>query len=174
MAGGPVESAMATDNPRMKVLDLQCEDGHRFEGWFASEDDFRAQLDRKLVECPFCGATQVVKCLSAPRLNFGASPEPTVAAPAPAGDAGQSVALASGPGQAGIEQAWLKLVRHVLEHTEDVGGRFADEARRIHYGESKERGIRGQASREETEALLDEGIAVLPLPIPSALKGPVQ
>jgi len=66
------------------------------------------------------------------------------------------------------------MVQHVMAHTEDVGDKFADEARKIHYGESQERNIRGQASREETEALHEEGIAVMPLPIPAALKGPVQ
>ena len=66
------------------------------------------------------------------------------------------------------------MVRHVMANTDDVGERFAEEARRIHYGETEERGIRGQASPEETEALIEEGIAVLPLPIPKALKGPLQ
>ena len=78
------------------------------------------------------------------------------------------------PEQQSVEALWLKAVRHVMENTEDVGERFAEEARRIHYGESEERGIRGQASAEDTEALLDEGIPVLPLPVPKALKGPVQ
>jgi hypothetical protein len=68
----------------------------------------------------------------------------------------------------------LQLVRHVLDNTEDVGERFAEEARRIHYGETEERSIRGQASAEETEALLEEGIGVLPLPVPKGLKGPLQ
>ena len=66
------------------------------------------------------------------------------------------------------------MVQHVMANTEDVGEKFADEARKIHYGESQERNIRGQASREETEALQEEGIAVMPLPMPAALKGPVQ
>lgn len=73
-----------------------------------------------------------------------------------------------------LQAEWLKMVRHVMANTEDVGDRFAEEARRIHYGETDERAIRGQASREETEALVEEGIAVLPLPIPKALKGPLQ
>jgi hypothetical protein len=73
-----------------------------------------------------------------------------------------------------MQAKWLQMVRHVMANTEDVGERFAEEARRIHYGESQERNIRGQASKEETEALLEEGIGVLPLPIPKALKGPIQ
>jgi hypothetical protein len=68
----------------------------------------------------------------------------------------------------------LKAIRHVLANTEDVGERFADEARRIHYGEVAERGIRGQATPDEREALLDEGIEVMPLPLPAALKEPLQ
>lgn len=150
----------------MKVLNLQCSQQHVFEGWFGSEEEFRGQLERGLVECPMCGDTGVAKLPSAPRLNLGAQP-----APAPA--AGGKADVVSMPG-ADMQRAWLKMVRHVMANTEDVGERFAEEARRIHYGESEDRDIRGQATPEQTEALLDEGIGVLPLPIPKALKGPVQ
>jgi hypothetical protein len=146
----------------MKVLNLQCAHRHSFEGWFGSDDEFQSQLAGGLVECPMCGDTGIVKLPSAPRLNLGAPADPTPrqdVATMPDGD---------------MQRAWLKMVRHVMANTEDVGERFAEEARRIHYGETEERGIRGQASREETEALLDEGIGVLPLPLPKALKGPVQ
>jgi hypothetical protein len=145
----------------MKVLNLQCSHSHSFEGWFASEDDFQGQLARGLVECPLCGDTAVSKMLTAPRLNLGA------AQPAPRQE------VMSAP-DASLQAEWLKMVRHVMANTEDVGERFAEEARRIHYGETGERSIRGQASREETEALMEEGIAVLPLPIPKALKEPLQ
>ena len=145
----------------MKVLNLQCSQRHSFEGWFASEDEFQSQLGRGIVECPLCGDTGVTKMLSAPRLNLGAAQpaqrQDVIAAP-----------------DATMQAAWLKMVRHVMAHTDDVGERFAEEARRIHYGETEERGIRGQASREETEALIEEGIGVLPLPIPKSLKGPLQ
>ena len=147
----------------MKVLDLACSQTHVFEGWFGSEDDFQAQLARGLVECPVCGDTQVAKRLSAPRLNLGA--QPPRAAPK------QDVVATTDPA---LQAKWLQMVRHVLANTEDVGERFAEEARRIHYGESEERNIRGQASTEETQSLLEEGIGVLPLPIPNALKGPVH
>jgi len=73
-----------------------------------------------------------------------------------------------------VQAAWLQAVQHVMAHTEDVGQRFAEEARKMHYGESEERGIRGQATPEQTRDLLEEGISVMPLPIPDALKGPVQ
>ena len=145
----------------MKVLNLQCSHHHSFEGWFASEDEFQGQLARGLVECPLCGDTGVSKMLTAPRLNLGA------AQPAPRQE------VMSAP-DASLQAEWLKMVRHVMANTEDVGERFAEEARRIHYGETGERSIRGQASREETEALVEEGIAVLPLPIPKALKEPLQ
>ena len=146
----------------MKVLNLQCSHAHGFEGWFASEDDFQGQLARGLVECPMCGDTGISKLPSAPRLNLGAA-EP----------AAKQEVVAAAP-HAKMQAAWMELVKQVMANTEDVGERFADEARKIHYGETEERGIRGQASREETEALLEEGIGVLPLPIPKGLKGPLQ
>lgn len=152
----------------MKVLNLQCMHGHGFEGWFASEDDFQDQLGRGLVECPLCGDHAVQKLPSAPRLNLGAQ---APAAAAPAEPAKRDVVLS--PEQA-MQAAWMKMVRHVVANTEDVGERFPEEARRMHYGETGERAIRGQASAEEAQALVEEGIGVLPLPIPKALKGPVQ
>jgi hypothetical protein len=145
----------------MKVLNLQCAHQHSFEGWFGSEADFQDQLARGLVECPLCGDKAIAKMLSAPRLNLGATRN----------DSKQDVMAAP---DATLQAAWMKMVRHVMSSTEDVGERFAEEARRIHYGETEERGIRGQASREETEALVEEGISVLPLPIPKALKEPLQ
>ena len=148
----------------MKVLNLQCGQQHVFEGWFASEAAFQDQLQGGLVECPMCADTSVAKLPSAPRLNLGAAesmqPQPR-----------QEVAALP---QAKLQRAWMQMVRHVMANTEDVGAQFAEEARRIHYGEVGERAIRGQATPEETEALLDEGIGVLPLPIPKALKEPLQ
>ncbi|MFX1671933.1 DUF1178 family protein [Paraburkholderia sp. A2WS-5] len=151
----------------MKVLDLQCPDGHRFEGWFASADDFESQLSRKLVECPMCGATNVSRVPSAPRLNLsGAS-----AASSAAGQAPQSAQAA----QAAQWQAHaMRVMREVLEKTENVGDRFVEEARRIHYNEAPARNIRGLASAEDAQALVEEGIDVMPLPVPAALKGPLQ
>lgn len=73
-----------------------------------------------------------------------------------------------------MQAAWLKMVQHVMSNTEDVGAQFADEARKMHYGEAEERGIRGQVSAQETQALLEEGISVMPLPLPAALKGSVH
>ena len=118
----------------MKVLDLACANDHRFEGWFASDDDEVAQRARGLLACPLCGDAEIRRLPSAPRLNLGASP--------PAEK--QAVAL---PAADDLQAQWMRAVRHMLEHTEDVGERFADEARRIHYGEGARRGIRGQATR---------------------------
>lgn len=159
----------------MKVFDLQCAHGHVFEGWFSSEDDFQNQISSHLLACPMCSETSVTKLPSAPRLNFGAvgsdSPK-TESAKAPSG-AVAADAVASLP-PAALQAAWMQMVRRVVANTEDVGERFAEEARRIHYGEADERGIRGQASQEETEALLDEGIAVVPLPVPHGFKETLQ
>lgn len=149
----------------MKVLDLRCTHGHGFEGWFASNEAFETQLAGGLVECPVCGDTAIVKLLSAPRLNLGNAKAPAETA---------SAAPAQVPAPLSPEARWMRAVREVIAKTEDVGERFAEEARKMHYGEAEERGIRGQATPEQTEALLDEGIAVMPLAIPAALKETLQ
>ena len=162
----------------MKVLDLQCRQGHSFEGWFGSQDDYDAQRARGLVTCPMCNDSEITKMLSAPRLNLGHGTEPvqTPAAPQAAAPSAAPAKTAAATAQplAQMQAALLHMVRHVMANTEDVGTRFAEEARKIHYGEREERNIRGKATREETEALLDEGIDVLPLPVPDALKEPLQ
>ncbi|MFD1558131.1 DUF1178 family protein [Paraburkholderia silviterrae] len=152
----------------MKVLDLQCPDGHRFEGWFASADDFESQLSRKLVECPMCGATNVSRVPSAPRLNLSGASE----AQSTAGQASQAGQMAQAAAQ--WQAHAMRVMREVLEKTENVGDRFAEEARRIHYNEAPARNIRGVASAEDAQALVEEGIDVMPLPVPAALKGPLQ
>ncbi|MEO5883644.1 MAG: DUF1178 family protein [Caldimonas sp.] len=145
----------------MKVLNLRCAGGHGFEGWFGSEDDFTAQTTRAAIACPLCGNAEISRLPSAPRLNVGRH----------AGAELEPVA----PGmQMTLQSQWLKVVRQVMSSTEDVGDRFAEEARRIHYGEVEERGIRGRASSKDAEALREEGIAVVALPLPDALKGPIQ
>mgnify|MGYP002150418666 CR=1 FL=1 len=145
----------------MKVLDLRCANGHRFEGWFASEEDFLDQNGRALVECPLCADRVIGRMPSAPRLNLSGVRE----------QARQQTAM---PQPADMQAAWLAGVRRLMASTEDVGARFAEEARRIHYGESPQRGIRGQATPEEREALSEEGIDTVAIPVPRALDGPVQ
>ncbi|MDB5965147.1 MAG: hypothetical protein JWQ72_1647 [Polaromonas sp.] len=165
----------------MKVLNLQCAQHHSFEGWFGSEDDFQAQLARGLVDCPMCGDSAVQKMPSAPRLNLGLGQAQTAAASAALapGDGSASTAVVSAPASTGMattaeQAAFLKALRHVIKSTEDVGDRFADEARRMHYGDTETRNIRGQASVSEAVALLEEGIDVMPLPLPAALKETLQ
>jgi hypothetical protein len=180
---------------RLKVLNLQCGSMHTFEGWFGSEEDYQSQRERGLVACPLCANTEVRKLPSAPRLNLGAT-DPRAARPAVHDDASVSLgasspavnvpaapsaeAVASSLAQVHpeaaemVQEAWMKMVKHVIANTEDVGQNFAEEARKMHYGESEERNIRGQASIEETKDLLEEGIEVLPLPVPDALKGGLQ
>lgn len=153
---------------RMKVLDLKCAQQHVFEGWFASEEDFQSQRSRGLVACPLCGDAQVDKQLSAPRLNLGAAPEVLPAAPAAASQATPASALAHPQ----VQAAFLQAMREAVAKTEDVGERFADVARQMHYGEIEERGIRGRTSARQAVELLEEGISVLPLP--PALKEPLQ
>lgn len=151
----------------MKVLDLQCEAMHVFEGWFGSEEDYLTQVTQALIHCPVCGNADVSKRLSAPRLNFGASCAQQAAdTPVAASVAPDSVKAS--------QQQWLMACRQIVATTVDVGAGFAEEARRIHYGEAPERAIRGQATPHETRSLLDEGIAVMPLLLPEGMTGPSQ
>ena len=147
----------------MKVLNLRCPHDHRFEGWFASEDDFASQDERGLVACPLCDDKAITRLPSAPRLNVSTQ----------RGD-GPKAPAASETARARMQGQWLRAMREVLNRTEDVGDRFPEEARRIHYGETKERGIRGLASSEDADALRDEGIEVVAMAVPEPLKGSVQ
>lgn len=159
----------------MKVIDLRCAHGHAFEGWFASEADFLSQQERQLVACPLCGDTAVTRLPSAPRLNLGATPEAREARETrEAPPAAHAPAKDAVPAAVAMQQLWLEAVRHVISRTEDVGPRFAEEARRIHYGETAQRGIRGQATPEERAALADEGIETVALPVPPGLDGPAH
>ena len=164
----------------MKVLNLLCAHQHAFEGWFASEDDFQAQLARGLVECPLCSDKGIQKMPSAPRLNLGAqlSPSNTPSATMPdhredAGVVAVGGQAAGHPGSA-EQAALLKALRFMVANTEDVGDRFAYEARAMHYGDLEARNIRGKASAREAVELLEEGIDVMPLPMPAALKETLQ
>lgn len=155
----------------MKVLDLACAHGHRFEGWFASEEDFRDQSARGLLECPVCGDQAIEKQLSAPyvqtrRTESPEGPRPTVT----------QVASAEGSAPLSPEQQArvLRALRAWVQDSEDVGERFAVEARAIHRGEAEARSIRGVATPDEAAALLEEGVPVLPLPDLPLLKGPLQ
>lgn len=147
----------------MKVFNLRCGSQHVFEGWFGSEADFQDQQARGLVSCPMCGDTALEKMLSAPRLNLGAVPS-EVSAPA--------AAPGTPPLNPEIQARAWQAMREVVAQSEDVGERFADEARRMHQGDIEARQIRGRASMQDTLALLEEGVPVLPLP--AALKETLQ
>jgi hypothetical protein len=152
----------------MKVFNLACEHEHRFEGWFGSAEDYDAQLASDRIECPVCASTAIRKMPTAPRLNLS-------------GAVASDAAAASGPTVAAaladpaVSQALaLKLARSIVANTEDVGDRFADEARRIHYREAPERGIRGTASPEQARELADEGIEVFSFALAALVKEPLQ
>jgi hypothetical protein len=138
------------------VFNLGCENSHRFEGWFASSEDFERQLGGKLVACPLCGNANVSRLPHASHVRTGVKERPARAAvPTP-----QQYA------NVGSEML-ARLVEHIVENTEDVGPAFPEEARKIHYRETSERRIRGTASRDEVEALKEEGVEVVALPIPA-------
>jgi len=167
----------------MKVLDLRCANGHGFEGWFASDDDYMAQNGRGLVACPLCTDQVISRMPSAPRLNLSgakaprAESQPSQRGESQSGNAATATAPASSQtalAPSDMQAMWLNAVRELMARTEDVGQRFPEEARRIHYGESAQRGIRGQATPEERAALEDEGIETMAVPVPHVLKGPLQ
>jgi hypothetical protein len=160
----------------MKVLDLRCGAGHAFEGWFASDGDFQSQRERGLLDCPLCGNADVAKLPSAPRLNLSGA-----RAPAPERPRADAEAPPAAPAPAPIMAVhgnavsrFVEAVSELLQNTEDVGTRFAEEARRIHYGETEQKAIRGQTTPEERTALAEEGIEVFTLPIGLPPKSSMQ
>lgn len=144
----------------MIVFDLGCENNHRFEGWFTSSEDFEHQVGGKLVACPMCGSATIVRLPNASRINTsGAKEKGRVSRNAPSGSQQHYTNIGA--------EMLSRLVEHIVENTDDVGAAFPEEARKIHYRETPERHIRGTASRDEVEALKDEGIEVVALPIPA-------
>ena len=161
----------------MIVYDLECRSGsHRFEGWFKSSDDFARQQERALVTCPYCGSSDVDKAVQAPRLtrkgNQLAEPYSqgrALQAPKPAVPAGPSAPVASAPLPPQALELMHKLAQmqaEALKTSRYVGDAFADDARAMHYGERDVEAIHGQATLDEAQELLEEGIAVMPLPFP--------
>ncbi len=148
----------------MIVFDLLCGAGHRFEGWFASAGDFASQRDRKLLSCPACGSAQVSKIPSATRANLGAAEPKKPAAPAktPEMEGKDPFAIA--------QMLYSKMLDELFTKSEDVGREFPAEARKIFYEQAPARAIRGQATDEEHQELVDEGIPVARLPVPPADK----
>lgn len=141
----------------MIVFSLSCRHHHAFDGWFRSADDFESQSARGLVSCPVCGDAKIAKQLSAPRINTGAAaPAPTRA---PANDVMAATVLPN------LQEHMLQEFKaFVRANTENVGTKFAETARKMHYGEEAHRNIRGRVSGEEAVALHEEGIDTLSLP----------
>ena len=147
---------------------LRCERGHAFESWFQSSSAFDAQLKRKLVDCPACGSAKVEKAIMAPqvaRKDKSRTASPPVEAP--------STELATTPSSTPLMMAQERELRaklkelrdHVVKNADNVGERFPNEARKMHYGDIEHRPIYGEASPDEARSLIDEGIEVTPLPV---------
>ncbi len=151
----------------MIVFDLICDAGHRFEGWFGSSQDFAEQQDRGLVACPQCGSSVVIKAPMAPAVPAKGNSRPEHLPADPAG----GVPVSNKPLPEEVQKALATLAKaqeRALKDSTWVGDKFAEQSRAMHYGESAERPIHGRASSEEAKSLLDEGIAVAPLPFPIA------
>lgn len=132
--------------------ELSCDNGHAFEGWFGSADDFDRQQQRALVSCPTCGSTHVAKRLMAPSVSTARKKE-------------RRQELVVQAGQKEMMNKIREIVSAIRANSEDVGERFPEEARKIHYGETEKRGLIGRASAEEVRELLEEGVEVAPLPV---------
>lgn len=144
----------------MIVFDLCCSEGHRFEGWFGSSDDYMSQQDRGLVTCPTCGCSQVDKAPMAPAVPAKGNTR-----------SGQPTQMVRGEMPEEVKEALKALAQaqaKALEKSTWVGSDFTEKARSMHYGEADEAPIHGQASKEEAEEMLAEGIAVAPLLFPVA------
>jgi hypothetical protein len=129
---------------------LHCEKDHEFEGWFSSSADYDGQCHRGLVECPVCGSREISKALMAPAVSVSRE---TASRP-----------LAMDPEKRDMMRKLRGMVQAVRQNSEDVGDRFADEARKIHHGETDARAIIGKASSEDAKSLIEEGIEIAPLP----------
>jgi hypothetical protein len=152
----------------MIVFDLKCSENHTFEAWFRSSADYEDQQAKGIVECPYCGDRDVKKAMMAPNVAAKGNTRSESATPAPSASSAPSAAKGADPKAAELaakaQELFSKLRSHVEETCDYVGDRFAEEARKIHYGESEERGIYGESSAEETKELLDEGVEIMPLP----------
>lgn len=157
----------------MIIFDVKCEFGHVFEGWFASGRAFRVQCREGDIECPVCGSRTVAKAITAP--NVGAKGNRS-SAPVPVASENEAVAGTEYSESVGmtdlppaLENELHKVLTKVQDHVEKtcdyVGKDFPEEARKIHYGETPERGIYGEATVEESEELIEEGIDIMALPL---------
>ena len=134
----------------MIKFSLHCERSHDFDGWFRSNEDFDRQRKRGLVECPTCGSSRVEKALMAPSVSTGRKKE--------------SMALAMSEQQKQAMAQLKALSEKMRENSDYVGDKFADEARKIHFGETEARGIHGEATPDEARSLIEDGVEFMPLP----------
>lgn len=133
-------------------LSLICREEHEFEGWFSSSSDFETQCKRGLIACPTCNSTKVHKALMAPSVSTGRQKE--------------AVAVATMDGHRKQIVAKMRELREAITaNADNVGKAFPEEARKIHYGEAEKRAVYGEATREDVESLLDEGVGIAPLPV---------
>ena len=130
---------------------LHCDHGHEFEGWFCDNADFDRQSERRLVSCPVCNSPEIQKSLMAPAVSTSRSKE--------------QVAIAMDQAQKQVLEQMRELSRKVRENADYVGDQFAEEARKIHFGETEARGIYGEASKEDVHSLIEDGVEVMPLPV---------
>ena len=126
---------------------LHCDQSHEFEGWFRNNEDFEKQQSRKLVSCPVCGSHKVEKALMAPSVSTGRQKEKI------------SIAMNQ------MAKELREMTRKIRENSDYVGEKFAEEARKIHFGEADARGIYGEATVEEVKGLVEDGVDVMPLPV---------
>jgi hypothetical protein len=145
---------------------LRCERGHAFESWFQSSSAYEAQEKRKLVNCPVCGSPKVERAIMAPRIVSKKGRESAVPAPVPPADVTTPSSTPLLMAQEREFRAKLKELRdHIVKNADNVGERFPNEARKMHYGDIEHRPIYGEASPDEARSLIEEGVEVSPLPV---------
>jgi hypothetical protein len=149
---------------------LRCDRGHAFESWFQSSSAYDSQLKRKLVSCPSCGSPKVEKAIMAPQIGRKRKDSARQMQPEPSAEASTEVTTAPSTSLIMAQErelrAKLKELRdHVTRNADNVGEKFPDEARKMHYGDIEHRPIYGEATPDEARSLIDEGIEVSPLPV---------
>ena len=149
---------------------LRCAKGHAFESWFQSSSAYEAQEKRKLVSCPVCGSTKVERAIMAPRILSKKGRDATASDQLPAPTPAAEVIPPSSPTpllmaqEAELRTKLKELRDHIVKNADNVGEKFPNEARKMHYGDIEHRPIYGEASPDEAKALIDEGVEVMPLP----------
>jgi hypothetical protein len=143
---------------------LRCKLGHAFESWFQSSSAYEDQEERKLVNCPVCGSSEVERAIMAPQIVSGKSRETAAPAPAPTADPPPSTQLMMAQ-ERELRTKLKELRDHIVKNADNVGEKFPTEARKMHYGDIEHRPIYGEASPTEARELIEEGVEVTPLPV---------